>query len=71
MKTLREFLAALEHTVTKDPTLLDLPCVFTDDQCCHYEASGNVFRTEVEDWPDEYCIEDSLPNGCKEFARIC
>lgn len=71
MKTLREVLASIHEATRKDPSLLDLPCVSVDDQCAHTVLSGNVFREGVEDWPDEYCIEDALPPGATEFVRIC
>lgn len=71
MKTFRQVLQALNDAAAADPSLLDLPCVTTDDQCAHYEVSGHAFKQEVDGWPTEYCIDEALPPGATEFVRIC
>lgn len=69
MKTLREVLKSFNDAAEKDPSLLELPVVFADAQCAHYEVSGYVFSETVEDWPSEYCIADDL-GDVTEFVRL-
>lgn len=71
MASLREVLERINQAVAKDPSLLDLECFATDNQCAHIELSGHTFRESLDFWPSEYCIEDSLPHGATAFVRIC
>jgi hypothetical protein len=70
MITLRQFIANVNEFAAANPDALDLPLVATDDQCAHFDVTGNVFVEDVADWPSEYCIEESLPDGCTKFARL-